>query len=201
MDLKFLRKSILKVTQAELAYKIGVTPGYIGQIESKSLSIPDNILDKIKLKFNLDTEQYKSYNTSNKINTTAIKFYDIPVTGGDIDVFDDLQNEEPSFSLYSDDYKGCEYGFRVHGDSMHPIISSGDYVIIKEITEKDLIIYGEIYLIFTTDQRIVKRLSKSKTESDVLCVSENNKYDSFPLAKKRIKRLFAIKGVIKRLSD
>lgn len=84
------------------------------------------------------------------------------------------------------------------GESMTPLISNGDRIVIREIENKDLIYYGQIYLILTNEYRMVKFIRKHSTNDKeyVLLKSKNPDFDDIELSRKEIKRLFIIENIL-----
>lgn len=50
---------------------------------------------------------------------------------------------------------------RVYGDSMYPKYQAGCMIALREVFDKDNIVYGEDYVIETSEQRVLKRLLRS----------------------------------------
>lgn len=198
IDLKLFRTKELKINQSQLADKLGIAQTYVAKMENGVKPISNKVINKINQIYKVDLEDTK-YSTSKK--SSNIPFYDLGVSAGDIAMFDDMAEEEPSFYLASPDYKDCNMGLRVYGSSMEPFVSGGDYVIVKEIKDLDLIQLGETYIVFSEEQRMLKMLKKAEKETDLLCVSINPHYEPFPIKKTKIKKLFIVKGVLKRISN
>lgn len=62
MDLKLFRQKELKLTQTQLAIKLGISPSYLGRMEEGTKPLSDKVLDKIHEVFKVDVEEFKSYN-------------------------------------------------------------------------------------------------------------------------------------------
>lgn len=84
------------------------------------------------------------------------------------------------------------------GDSMLPIIASGDRIVIREIENWDYFNYGQIYLILTEEYRLIKRIRKCEGKEDeyIILRSENKEYDDIPLHKSKIKKLFIVENIL-----
>ena len=88
-------------------------------------------------------------------------------------------------------------GIHVHGDSMSPAIMDRDIVLLKEMTNRILMQYGEVHVIITPDHRFLKRLMKSRKRNCVLLRSDNKDFEDIELPKTEIVRLFLVKGAIR----
>ncbi|MBK7219789.1 MAG: S24 family peptidase [Saprospiraceae bacterium] len=69
-----------------------------------------------------------------------------------------------------------EYAIQVSGHSMNGFINHGDWIVVKRITNRDAIIYGEPYLVVTkTDNlKTVKFVKPSQTDPESLTLIPYN---------------------------
>lgn len=84
------------------------------------------------------------------------------------------------------------------GDSMLPLIASGDRVVIRKIESWDYFNYGQVYLIITNEYRFIKRVRRHPKDSDALILlrSENPDYDDIDLPKREIIHLFIVENIL-----
>ena len=84
------------------------------------------------------------------------------------------------------------------GDSMLPLIASGDRVVIRKIESWDYFNYGQVYLIITNEYRLIKRIRRHPKDSDnlILLRSENPDYDDIDLPKREIIHLFIVENIL-----
>ena len=85
---------------------------------------------------------------------------------------------------------------RVSGDSMQPVINSGDYIAVREIRDLSVIYWGQIYVVVLDDYRMVKYLSKHLDCDKVILRSENPMYDDMELPRSAIRKLFFVDNII-----
>lgn len=89
----------------------------------------------------------------------------------------------------------------VTGDSMYPILKSGDIVIFQNINNIDYIIYGNIYLIsfgIDGDEYVVlKYIHKSESSDNIKLVSHNTNHCDFDIPRSSIRSLALIKASIR----
>lgn len=131
--------------------------------------------------------------------------FDISATAGGIDNINQLP-EVPSFRVKVPGYEDCNFGMYVFGHSMYPTIETGSLILCRKINNKQLIMYGEIYLVRTADYFMVKRLQKSTEQGCVLCTSDNyeqrsndfKRFEPFDLPIDTILDLYLVKGIIKK---
>lgn len=83
------------------------------------------------------------------------------------------------------------------GDSMEPEIFNNDRISVREVLSWDIIYFGQIYLVLTSDYRMLKYIRKHPTKSDYIILrSENEKYDDVELPKSEIVKLFVVENII-----
>lgn len=84
------------------------------------------------------------------------------------------------------------------GDSMLPLIASGDRIVIRKIESWDYFSYGQIYLVITNEYRLIKRVRRHPKDSDnlILLRSENPNYDDIDLPKREIIHLFIVENIL-----
>jgi phage repressor protein C with HTH and peptisase S24 domain len=86
----------------------------------------------------------------------------------------------------------------VFGDSMNPVLHTGEIILCKEWKES-FIDFGYIYLIITTENHpMIKYVQPGNDNSKISCVSENSFYKTFEINKTDILKLFVVKGHINR---
>lgn len=138
-------------------------------------------------------------------NGTGIPYYNIETAAGDVEIFNDTP-EQIAAKISIPGFEDCEAALPIFGHSMYPTYENGCIVLCKRIKDLEVISYGEVYLIVTAEQRLLKRIQKSTLKDAVLLVSDNDeirnngtrRYEPFDLPKKKIKHLFIVKGSIKR---
>lgn len=110
---------------------------------------------------------------SNKSNDVLIPLYDGVVTASMIENDMRPQTQAVEYVNAGDWFRDATAAMRVHGDSMYPEYQSGGIVALKEVFNKRLIIYGQDYLIETSEYRVIKRLQKSNEKNSWLACSIN----------------------------
>ena len=131
--------------------------------------------------------------------------YDIVATAGSNENVSQLP-EVPSFNITIPGYEDCNFGMYVYGHSMYPTIESGSLILCRKVNDKQVIMYGEIYLIRTKDYLMTKRLQKANDPKHVLCTSDNfeqrakefKRFEPFDLDRDKIMDLYIVKGIIKK---
>ena len=96
----------------------------------------------------------------------------------------------------------CDGAVYVNGDSMYPILKSGDIIGYKEISSFDNVIYGEIYLVsFMIDgdeYLAVKYVNRSDKEGHLKLVSYNTHHEPMDIPFASINAMAIVKFSIRR---
>lgn len=207
-DLKMYRMR-KRLSQKEFAEALGITQGYLSELESFKKEISDSIKYKIIELYGEDIsnnslvqEQISKYESP----VGAIPFYEVDVSASaDIQMF--LDKHEIATKYVIPGFEDCDFAVPVFGHSMYPTYENGCIIMCKKIEDKQLIVFGEAYLIITKDFRMVKRIQKSEIIGNVLACSDNEeertksgrkKYEAVELPIDKILHLYLVKGVIKR---
>ncbi|PWJ34098.1 XRE family transcriptional regulator [Sediminitomix flava] len=200
-----------KLTNRELELQMGLSNGMIGKIIKGQSSISIARLEKLfvaypdlnpnwlfigkgKMFFSEEEDEKKRINYSN-----AIPHFDIEATAGDTLVFEENAEMVKDF-FYLPNYSDCDFAVNVWGDSMFPRLKSGDIVLCKKLSDTGFIDYGEMYLVVTNEQRLLKYIRKAEDDTCFRLVSENEHYDDIEVQKDQVLGVYAVKGRIERIS-
>lgn len=95
----------------------------------------------------------------------------------------------------------CDGAIRVRGDSMYPILKSGDIVVYKEVSDTSSFIFGEMYLIdYTLNGEyylVVKYVKKSTIDDNVKLVSYNPHHEPMDIPIAGIRAMALVKASIR----
>lgn len=136
----------------------------------------------------------REFNSKNRV----IKYY--PSVNGSMGGLEFLDNpNETSVDMIVPGFSECKFAINAYGDSMFPVIKSGQVVLLMEWQE-NFIEWGRIYLIVTkTGYRTIKYLKPSKENDSFSCESENKENNPpFDIKKEDILKLFLVKGWVCR---
>lgn len=119
----------------------------------------------------------------------GIPYYEeMPVSAGQLDVL--LHDAKPTGYI---DIPGlrAQALFPVVGCSMKPEINPGDVVGVEALNNWDSIDPDKVYMVITSDDRMIKHLELDDEDGEILwCVSPN--YKRFKIAKSNIKAIYRI---------
>lgn len=186
------------LTQGEFAERLGLNRASLSRIEGSEDLVSKSIMHRLSLAF-------KPVEKTDRAKF-LIDYYDIDATATPMEIFND-QSVIPSAQLDLPGFVGCDFAINVAGSSMYPSIENGSMILCKKVTDKTIIMYGEVYFVVTNDYRMVKRLRKSPKKGYVVCSSDNHNGHDHPDGKTyadieipidKIVHLYLVKGSIKR---
>lgn len=192
------------MTVRQFESKAGLSQGFIGKLVTGDRSIGSDKLENIlsafpdidvELLFNPDVEHIITTSSSsssvnespsvydpirNEDSFNQIPIFDIEASAGSITVFDDVIKQTPIDHLYIPDAPKCDGAVYVRGDSMYPILKSGDMVCYKMLEDKrSSFIWGEIYLLelhIDGDTMIVTKYVQRGSDDDHILLVSHNKH-------------------------
>ena len=139
--------------------------------------------------------------TSDPLDNRSVTLYDIEAAAN----LKTLLADKPQYALGKIQIPSvpvCDGAIYVNGDSMYPILKSGDIVGFKEINSFNNVIYGEMYIVsfdLDGDQYLtVKYVSKSEKEGCIRLVSYNPHHDPMDLPLKCIHTMAIVKFSIRK---
>ncbi|MBN9293778.1 MAG: helix-turn-helix transcriptional regulator [Flavobacteriia bacterium] len=88
--------------------------------------------------------------------------------------------------IYIPMFKDAHFFMPVLGDSMYPTYNNGDIVACKKLESWSFFQIGRVYVIYTSQGAIIKRVMKGSSEDYLLIVSDNEDYPPFELPKNEI---------------
>ena len=85
---------------------------------------------------------------------------------------------------------------RVSGDSMSPVIRSGDMLAVRELSDIQDIFWGQIYVVLLEDYCMVKYVRRHNDPTKVILRSENPDYDDMEIDRDKIRELMFVQNII-----
>ncbi|MGH2666587.1 S24 family peptidase [Flavobacterium sp.] len=154
-----------------------------------------------EMMLNKSVETYR-LKTDNAMEMQQIPLYDIEAVAGLVPLFQDSKAQEPIDHISIPHLPKCDGAVYVTGDSMYPLLKSGDIVLYKEIHDlKNEIFWGEMYLLsidMSGEEYItVKYIQKSEQHGFVRLVSQNKHHQDKDVELSKIKALALVKASIR----
>lgn len=214
--LKMIRLE-LGLTQEQLAAKLGVGKNAVSMIETGRTALSERNKNVIVQEFNvnpawLDTGRGPKFNqyrpeenftrrTDHLLSLQSVPLYNIESTAGLVPIFSDTPAVEPVDYIHIPNLPRCDGAVYVAGDSMYPLLNSGDIVLYKQLSSLDDIFWGDMYLLSIDldgeEYITVKYIRKADDPERVRLVSENPHHAEKEIAKNRIRALALIKASVR----
>lgn len=161
-----------------------------------------NSYDQIKVQQeNTVNEDIAAYGNPKEI---GIPLYKLESMAGIVSLFTDSKSEKPIDYIQIPNLPKCDGAVYVTGDTMYPLLKTGDMVMYKKIDDiqNHIFIWGEMYLIDLENSGenyvTVKWVQKSKVGADHIClVSENQHNEPIDVPKKNLRALAIIKAFLR----
>ncbi|AMA50456.1 MULTISPECIES: S24 family peptidase [Flavobacterium] len=171
-----------------------LNPTWLLTGEGNMLKDDDFILNKSIQAFPLKTD--------NSVHYQQIPLYDIEATAGLVPLFSESSNNVPLDYISIPNLPKCDGAIYVTGDSMYPLLKSGDIVLYKEINDiQNEIFWGEMYLLSIEmsgeEFVMVKYIQKSENANFVKLVSQNKHHQDKEVEISKIRALALIKASIR----
>lgn len=133
-----------------------------------------------------------------------IPLYDIEASAGIVSLFNDMQRNNVVDYLHVPGIPKCDGAIYITGDSMYPLLKSGDIVLYKKINDpiNSIYFYGEMYIIGINqeddDYIVVKYIHKSDiSDQHIRLVSQNQHHDPIDILKSQVRALALIRASIR----
>lgn len=199
ITLKEIRKS-LSMSQEEVAQALGIQTTTYSKIERGAIQLSVNRLIELARIFNMPTEDIlhhgksKRYRKADKGNITYVPIH---AQAGFLNNYTDQTTLEKftTFNIPIFSEKNL-YMISVEGDSMYPTITSGTFIIIKEVTDTRYIKWGEPHLVVSNEGRVLKRILLSKNPECISLYSDNRLYQAYDIPKAQIISVWQVLGKI-----
>ncbi|MDD2961517.1 MAG: XRE family transcriptional regulator [Muribaculaceae bacterium] len=190
------------ITQNEFAGLVEINSSNLSKHLNGKLPINESLLNRLVVNLGVSKDWLKSGVGDPYLSTTLAPIskgtpvYDIDVTAGPLTRTRMFTSENmvglidiPSIP------EDCRV-VRVSGDSMCPIINNGDYIAIRELTNPQMIFWGQIYVILLDDYRMVKYVRKHDDPDLLILRSENNNYDDIEVPRRDVRDMMMVHSVI-----
>ena len=204
------------ISRAEIARKMGILPQTLNNVINGTRGISDDFLDKFIATFNISQLELVKRNdgiqpitpidhrfilrTDHKLESQDIPLYDLSATAGLMAIFND-NHISPDDYLRIPNLPPVDGAIYVRGESMTPLLKSGDIIIFKRLAlSLDSILWGQIYLLsFTAGGdffTVVKYVQKSDTPDCIRLVSHNDRFQPKDIPLSSIQALAIVKASI-----
>lgn len=215
--LKLIRKR-LGFTQEQLAQKLGVGKTALSMIETGKARLSSrnkNILVQ-DLNVNpewLDTGQGEMFNADPSLSASygrsgemamplqSVPLYSVEATAGLVPLFEQREQYNPVNYIHIPNLPKCDGAIYVVGDSMYPLLKSGDIVLYKQLHSLEDIFWGDMYLLSIDldgeEYITVKYVQRSDKEGCIRLVSQNQHHADKDIEMSRVRAIALVKASIR----
>ena len=214
--LKMIRKE-LGVTQDVIAQKLGIGKSALSMIETGRATLSERNKNILVQEFNVNPEWLETGEgemftcakecmsfqrpSDRSIPYQSVPLYDVEGTAGLVPLFIDKQKQQPVDYIHIPNLPKCDGAIYIVGDSMYPLLKSGDIVLYKQLNNLDNIMWGEMYLLSIDldgeEYIAVKYLQKSSREGYVKLVSQNQHHADKDVPLEKIRAIAFVKASIR----
>lgn len=167
---------------------------YENRLKSISVDEPETVKENHRKVFKLRTDRI--------IDEQAIPLYNLEATAGIVTLFKDSKEFTPIDYLHIPNLPKCDGALYVTGDSMYPLLKSGDIVAYKQIQDfVNDIFWGEMYLVSVDiggeEMVTIKYVQKSEKEGYIKLVSQNKHHQDKEIQMSKLRAMAIVKASVR----
>jgi phage repressor protein C with HTH and peptisase S24 domain len=153
--------------------------------------------------FNCPREEWQPFakRTDNTVPHQSVPLYNIEGTAGLVPLFVDPTKIKPIDYIHIPNLPKCDGAIYVVGDSMYPLLKSGDIVLYKQMNDWNNIFWGDMYLLSIDVEGeefiTVKYIQKSERPGCIKLVSQNPHHADKDIEIERVRALAFVKASIR----
>lgn len=213
---KLIRKE-LGLTQEQLAQRLGIGKAALSMIETGKGGLSSRNRNILVQELNVNPEWLETgegnifnaepdmtaflHRTDNALPLQSVPLYSIEGTAGLVPLFTDSSQMKPVNFIHIPNLPKCDGAVYVVGDSMYPLLKSGDIVLYKQLSNIADVFWGDMYLLSIDidgeEYVTVKYIQKSDKEGCVRLVSQNQYHADKDVDVSRIRAIALIKASIR----
>lgn len=214
--IRLMRKQ-LNLTQEQMAQRLGVGKAALSMIETGKARLSARNKNILVQDFNVNPEWIDSgkgkmfnaepdltafnHRTDRSLPLQSVPLYSIEGTAGLVPLFADEAKFEPVNYINIPNLPKCDGAIYVVGDSMYPLLKSGDIVLYKQLSDVRDVFWGDMYLLSIDidgeEYITVKYVQKSDHEGYVRLVSQNQHHADKEVEVSRIRAIALIKASVR----
>jgi len=214
--IRLIRKE-LGMTQESLAQKLGIGKSALSMIETGKASLSERNKNIIIQELNINSEWMETgrgemFNpvapsavwrktTDSMLKGQSVPLYDLDATAGLVPLFLDKAGYVPIDYIHIPNLPRCDGAIYIAGDSMYPLLKSGDIVLYKQVHDINNIFWGDMYLLSLDiegeEYVMVKYIQKSERKGYVKLVSQNVHHADKDVEVDKIRALALVKASIR----
>ena len=214
--LRLIRKE-LNMTQEQLAQHLGIGKAALSMIETGKAGLSTRNRNILVQDFNanpewVDNGKGKMFNaepdftpythrTDKSLPLQSVPLYSIEGTAGLVPIFAEGSTAQPINYIHIPNLPKCDGAIYVVGDSMYPLLKSGDIILYKQLRDVRDVFWGDMYLLSIDmdgeEYITVKYVQKSEHEGYIRLVSQNQHHADKEIEVSRIRAIALIKASVR----
>ena len=204
------------LTQGEFAQRIGVDSSNLSKYLNGRLPVNESLINRVVVNLGLSKEWLtrgsdlpyakqpaatvaEALTFDGNIRTAdrrGTPVYDIDVTAGALPRARMFASENiVGYVNLPNIPEGCRI-VSVSGDSMQPVIRSGDFIAVRELSNLQQIFWGQIYVVVLDDYCMVKYVRRHQDPDMVILRSENPNYDDMEVRRSDIRDMMFVQHIM-----
>lgn len=214
--LRLIRRQ-LNMTQEQLAQRLGVGKAALSMIETGKARLSTRNKNILVQDFNVNPEWIETghgqifnaepdltpyaHRTDKSLPLQSVPLYSMEGTAGLVPLFQDSASAKPVSHIHIPNLPKCDGAIYVVGDSMYPLLKSGDIILYKQLNDVRDVFWGDMYLLSIDmdgeEYITVKYVQKSEHEGYVKLVSQNQHHADKEVEISRIRAIALVKASIR----
>ncbi|MBQ2364948.1 MAG: helix-turn-helix transcriptional regulator [Alistipes sp.] len=214
--LRLIRKE-LKLTQDQLAQRLGVGKAALSMVETGKARLSARNKNILVQDLNVNPEWIESgkgemfnaepnltpftLRTDRSLPLQSVPLYSMEGTAGLVPIFEDESSVKPINFIHIPNLPKCDGAIYVVGDSMYPLLKSGDIILYKQLNDVRDIFWGDMYLLSIDmdgeEYITVKYVQKSEHEGYIKLVSQNQHHADKEVEVSRVRAIALIKASVR----
>ncbi len=207
----------LGLTQEQLAQRLGVGKAALSMIETGKAGLSSRNLNILVQEFNVNAEWMETgkgsmfsttpdlrkftLKTDSSLPLQSVPLYSIEGTAGLVPLFTAPEQATPINYIHIPNLPKCDGAIYIVGDSMYPLLKSGDIVLYKQLSDIGDIFWGDMYLLSIDidgeEYVTVKYIQKCDDPKCIKLVSQNSHHADKEIEISRIRAIALIKASIR----
>ena len=206
------------MTQEQLAQRLGVGKTALSMIETGKARLSSRNRNLLVQELNvnpdwIDTGKGEMFNANPALSSSyghglemamplqSVPLYSIEATAGLVPLFEQQSAHTPVNYIHIPNLPKCDGALYVAGDSMYPLLKSGDIVLYKQLHDLEDIFWGDMYLLSIDmdgeEYVTVKYVQRSDRDGCVRLVSQNPHHADKDIEMRRIRAIALVKASIR----
>ena len=205
------------MTQEQLAQHLGIGKAALSMIETGKAGLSTRNKNIFVQDFNVNPEWIETgkgkifnaepdftpytHRTDKSLPLQSVPLYSIEGTAGLVPLFSETSTAKPVNFIHIPNLPKCDGAIYVVGDSMYPLLKSGDIILYKQLNDVRDVFWGDMYLLSIDidgeEYITVKYVQKSEHEGYVRLVSQNQHHADKEIEISRIRAIALIKASVR----